>query len=74
MNEKEITKLVLNFEKIIGPVARAIADEAASDFGILKNGKISPKSKKEYNLFIDRLKERYSKILGKSLVYKMISE
>lgn len=74
MKENDISRIVTKFEKLIGPVARAIAEEAAEDGKILKSGKISPSTQKECDAFFKRLKERYSKILGKPLVEKMVSE
>jgi len=74
MKENDISKVIAKFEKLIGPVARAIAEEAAEDLKILKDGKISPSSQKEFDAFIDKLKERYSKILGKPLAGKIMSE
>jgi hypothetical protein len=74
MKENDASKVIAKFEKLIGPVARAIADEAAEDLNILKGGKIAPSSQKEFDAFIEKLKERYSKILGKPLVGKMMSE
>jgi hypothetical protein len=41
---------------------------------MLKDGKISPSSKKDSDALLETLKERYSKILGKPLVGKMMSE
>ena len=74
MKEKEISNAIAKFERLIGPVARAIADESAEDLGILKGDKISPSSQTEHDAFMKSIKERYSKILGKPLVEKMLSE
>jgi len=74
MKENDVSKVIAKFEKLIGPVARAIAEEAAGDLKILKSGKISPSSQKEFDSFIKKVRERYSKILGKPLVEKMMSE
>ena len=74
MKENDVSKVIAKFEKLIGPVARAIAEETAEDLKILKDGKISLSSQEEFDAFIEKLKERYSKILGKPLVGKMMSE
>ena len=74
MKENDISKVIAKFETLIGPVARAMAEEAAEDLKILKDRKISPSSQEEFDAFIERLKERYSKILGKPLAGKMMSE
>ncbi|VVB73267.1 Uncharacterised protein [uncultured archaeon] len=74
MKENDASKVIAKFEKLIGPVARAIANETAEDMGMLKGGRISPSSRKEYDSLMGKLGERYSKILGKPLVGKMMSE
>ena len=74
MKENDVSKVIAKFEKLIGPVARAIAEETAEDLKIQTEGKISPSSQEEFDMFIGKLTERYSKILGKPLVGKMMSE
>lgn len=74
MKESDITRIVVKFEKLIGPVAGRLAKEVAEDMRILKGDRISPQSEKEYNRFVTTLSERYSKILGKGLVKNMVAE
>lgn len=68
VKEKEISKIVEKFEKIMGPVARRIAEETAEKIGIKKGDKISPQNEEEYITFLDELSLEYSKIIGKDVV------
>jgi tetrahydromethanopterin S-methyltransferase subunit G len=68
MKEKEISLIINKFTKTMGPVAQRIADEVAKEMGILKDGKISPRSAEEYDTFIERIENEYAKIIGKDVV------
>lgn len=67
MKEKEISATVAKFANAMGPVAERIANDIARELGILKEGRISPPSAKEYEMFMDRIEAEYSKIIGKDV-------
>ena len=81
MKEGEIKEIIKKFGRIIGPVAERLAYETAESLGILKKeraGKemhklISPSNNEEFRRFLDKLEEKYSKIVGKE-VAKTIME
>ena len=72
MMEKEITQLIGKFEKVMGPVARTVANDAAKELRILKDERISPSSRKDYELFTKLLMKRYGKIIGDRLAQNIM--
>jgi hypothetical protein len=72
MKEKDIEALVKKFERVMGPVASAIAKDVAKKKKVLRKERISPKSDKEYRAFMQELRKEYSKIFGEKLTETII--
>ncbi|MEM2974764.1 MAG: hypothetical protein QW112_04045 [Candidatus Micrarchaeia archaeon] len=68
----EISEIISKFEKIMGPVARRIANETAEKMKIIKGGKISPSDEDEKRKFLRRLSDEYSNIIGRKVVDTII--
>lgn len=73
MKEKEVERTISKFEKIIGPVARRIANDVANKMKIL-NDKISPRNLKEYKKFCAAIEREYGRIIGAALARRLMQE
>lgn len=76
MREKEYREIVSKFERIMGPVAKTLAKEAALEAGGIEEetDDFSFKNEGDYEKAVSLLKEKYARIIGAALVESMFRQ
>ena len=75
MKREKIKEKLRKIEKrleMIGPVSKTLMKEAASELNFLKNEEIDIKNEKEFKIFIEKLNDKLSRIVGKEISKTLI--